>query len=350
MTTATPSRLLNTSEVRRLAAADVFKGIFVVNSLIKKTDKNGRPYWEIVVSDTFGNINAKIWSDAGWWDRSTTELENKPDMLSESQITDLRGRTVGITGRVSDYRGQLQFSFNAISLLNQNKYQPSGYVAHSDVPRHELEEGLDAMIGRCGEPIRSFLERVFSGDRREAFIEAPAAVSNHHAYASGLLEHTLMVTESARSIAAAYRDVYQSMDMDIVTAGALLHDLGKIESYAMSPMPEMTLAGAVLDHIALGYAACDRLAEEAGLPEAVRRHIGHIMLSHHGQKEFGSPVLPATPEALVVSAADELDFRLFCWKDATRDLAANQNISAYHFAAQRRFWKVSPNREDSGEG
>ena len=83
-----------------------------------------------------------------------------------------------------------------------------------------------------------------------------------------------------------------------------------------------------------------KLAGEAGLPDCVRTHLGHIMLSHHGQKEFGSPVLPSTPEALIVSMADELDFRLFCWRDATRDLAPNQEISAFHFAAQRRFWRV----------
>jgi 3'-5' exoribonuclease len=136
-----------------------------------------------------------------------------------------------------------------------------------------------------------------------------------------------------------YRDAYPSLDVDVVVAGALLHDLGKIYSYSMSPIPEITLPGAVLDHIAIGYSSFEKLAEQANLPPELRLHIGHIMLSHHGQKEFGSPVLPATLEALIVSAADELDFRLFCWKDAVKDLSPGQNISAFHFAAQRRFWR-----------
>jgi 3'-5' exoribonuclease len=107
----------------------------------------------------------------------------------------------------------------------------------------------------------------------------------------------------------------------------------------MSPAPEITIQGAVLDHIALGYAEFSRLAEEANLPPDIAVQIGHIILSHHGQKQFGSPVLPATLEALIVASADELDFRLFCWRNATADMTPGQSISAFNFAADRRFWR-----------
>lgn len=347
--TTTPSRLYNTVEVRRLGAAEIFKGIFVVNALVKKTDKNGKPYWEITVSDQHGVLGAKIWSDAGWWDRSTRELEAKPDMLSEEQVNALKGRAVGITGKVADFRGQLQYNFNAISLLNQDKFPPAQYVPHSEIPLPVLVQRLEVLIDACGREVGDFLRFVFGGERGKAFRDAPAAVANHHAYAHGLLEHSLTVTESAKSIASTYQAIYPSLDVDVVVAGALLHDLGKIDAYSMSPVPEITLPGAVLDHIALGYASFVRLAEEAGLSPELRLQIGHIMLSHHGQKEFGSPVLPATLEALVVSAADELDFRLFCWKDAVKDLLPNQDISSFHFAAQRRFWRVREPERSDGE-
>lgn len=340
MTSTPPSRLLNTSEVRRLNAADTFKGIFVVNVIIKKTDKNGKPYWEITVSDQHGILNARVWADAGWWDRSTAELETKPDILSESAVCELKGKTVGITGRVSDYKGQTQFSFNAISLLNQEKFPATQYIPHSGIPLPVLSQRLDSIIDSCGEEMRAFLRMVFSGERGRMFRDAPAAVSNHHAYAHGLLEHSITVTDSARAMASTYLNLYPTLDMDVVTAGALLHDLGKIEAYTMSPVPEITLQGAVLDHIALGYASFMKLAEEANLNSHITTQIAHILLSHHGQKEFGSPVLPATLEALIVSAADELDFRLFCWGDAVKDLLPGQNISQFHFAAQRRFWRV----------
>lgn len=347
--TQTPQAKLQTSaDVKRLASADMFKGIFVVNALTRKTDKNGKTYWEILVSDQHGTLSAKVWSDAGWWDRSTPELEAKPDMLAESAIEGLKGKAVGVTGKVSDYRGQLQYNFSAISLLNQEKFPPTQYIPHSEIPLPVLTQRLEGMIASCRQEIQTFLRFVFSGETGREFRDAPAAVSNHHAYAHGLLEHTLTVTESARAMAALYRDVYPSLDVDVVVAGALLHDLGKIDSYTMSPIPEITLPGAVLDHIALGYARFEKLADEAKLDRALRLQIGHIMLSHHGQKEFGSPVLPSTQEALIVAAADELDFRLFCWKDAIKDMLPGQEMSAFHFAAQRRFWRVHPPEEING--
>lgn len=347
---STTSRLLNSSEVKRLAAGDTFKGIFVVNSLNRKIDKNGRFYWDMTVSDQNGSVAGKVWSDAGWMDRSTPELENKPALLSDPDKASLRGRTVGITGKTSDYKGQLQYSFNAISLLNQDRYSPTKYMASSDIPAPILTQRFEDLIAGCRDDIRALLEHIFSGERGRAFKDLPAAVANHHAYSHGLLEHTVTVTEAAKALAESYKRVYPDIDVDIAVAGALLHDIGKVESYVMAPVPEVTLDGAVLDHIALGYAIYVRAAEETKLCESTRRHLAHILLSHHGQKEFGSPVLPATPEALIVSSSDELDFRLCCWKDSMKELPDKQVISAFHFSAQRRFWKADRGSDGSVSG
>ncbi|MDR1650429.1 MAG: HD domain-containing protein [Synergistaceae bacterium] len=333
------AKLLKTSDVRQLASGETFKGIFAVNSLQRKTDKNGKPYWDIIVSDQRGALAAKIWSDAAWWDRSDPELSARPAPLSESKINELRGLVLGITGKTVDYRGQVQYNFNALSLLDQEKYPVCDLISHSDVPLSVLESRLEALIEACSPVIRDFLKFVFEEPIGKAYKESPAAVTNHHAYAHGLLEHSVTLTEAARSLAAHYKNAYPDIDVSIVIAGALLHDIGKAASYSMSPVPEITLEGAVLDHIAIGYAQFARLAGEAKLPSQTAIHIGHILLSHHGHKEFGSPVLPATPEALIVASSDELDFKIFCWKDATAEMPAGQSISAFHHAAGRRFWK-----------
>lgn len=337
---AAPQRLMNTHEVKNLPSGETFKGIYIVTNSNKKTDKNGRPYWEMTVSDKQGSMPGKVWSDAGWWDRSTSELEAKPDLLSDAQISSIRGCTVGITGKVAEFRGQNQYNFNAISLLNQERFPPTKYLASSEIPLPVLSERFDALVDGCRPEIADFLRHIFDGERGKLFRDLPAAVANHHAYAHGLIEHTVSVAEGARTIAREYRATYPSIDVDVAVAGALLHDIGKIKSYRMAPVPEVTIDGAVLDHIAIGYADFVQAAEEYGLSDDLRLAIGHIMLSHHGQKEFGSPVLPATPEALIVAAADELDFRLFCWKDSIRGMADDQEISAFHFAAQRRFWRA----------
>ena len=339
MTTVIQTKLLKSSEARALQAGETFKGIFVVNSIIRKTDKNGKNYWEITVSDETGQLNAKVWSDAGWLDRSTPELESRPSLLSEAQIMEIRGHVVGITGKTVDFKGHVQHNFNGISLLDQTKYPPSRFVAHSDIPLPVLKSRFDDLIDGCGEEIRDFLRFVFDSPRTHAFSDAPAAVTNHHAYAHGLLEHTVTLSEAARVMAEHYKTVYPTLDISITVAGALLHDLGKIMSYSMSPTPEMTLHGVVHDHIALGYAEFVKLAEESKLSPEATAQIGHIILSHHGQREFGSPVVPLTLEALIVAAADALDFLLFCWNDATSDMPRGQAISAFNYAAQRRFWR-----------
>lgn len=337
---AQQSKLMSSSDIRRMPAGENFKGIFIVNSLTRKTGKNGRTYWELTVSDQQGSLSAKVWPDAGWLDRSTPELEQRPEVMAEERISSVKGCTIGVSGKTSDYRGQIQYSFSSISLLDQDKYSPARFIKSSELPVQDLAKRFEALVASCRPEIQGLLKSIFCGERWKLFRFLPAAVSNHHVYAHGLLEHTVTVAEAARSIAASYRTVYPSIDIDLVVAGALLHDIGKVEAYVMAPAPEVTIAGAVLDHIALGYAIYTRAAQDSGLSDEVYIHLGHIMLSHHGQKEFGSPVLPATLEALIVSAADELDFRMACWKDSVKDLMGDQQISAFHFAAQRRFWRV----------
>ena len=347
MTNPVQSKLLKTSDARALSAGESYKGIYIMSGIQKKTDKNGKTFWDISVSDDRGTLNAKVWSDAGWVDRSNPDPESKPGFLAESEIASLRGRVIGVNGKTVDFRGQVQHNFNTITLLDEVKFPPSNYVTHSEIPLEILDSRFDDLIGKCSPEIRDFLRFVFDGPRLKAFREAPAAVANHHAYASGLLEHSVSVTEAALAIANHYRDIYPSVNISLVIAGALLHDLGKTSAYALSPVPEITVQGAVLDHIAIGFAEFSRLAREAGLSQDISVQIGHIILSHHGQKQFGSPVLPATLEALIVASADELDFRLFCWNDATSDMAPGQSVSAFHFATERRFWR--PRGDDASQ-
>ncbi len=334
----TVNALLTSQEIRKLTAGDTFKGIFVVSNLLRKGDKNGKYYWEIAVSDAQGTLDAKVWGDAGWLDRSNAELETKPEPLSMESIISLKGKTLGVTGKVSDYRGQNQYSFSALSLLNQEKFPPAKYVAHSPISQDVLVARYESLLAACAGQIGDFVRFVYSGERWKTFRDWPAAVSHHHAYANGLLEHSVSVAQLAKSMADVYSDPDTTLDVSIVIAGALLHDLGKLESYSMQPIPDITLDGAVHDHVAIGYARLIQLAAEFGLDAQTTTHLGHILLSHHGQKEFGSPVLPATPEAIIVSYADGLDFHLFCWKDAVKDMLPGQQMSLFHYGAQRRFW------------
>lgn len=332
------NKLQNIAEMRKLAPGSAFKAILVVTSLFQKNDKNGKPYYEITACDSTGAIEAKIWSDAAWFDKSGDDLAAPASPMAAVETQELVGKTMGIDGKTAEFRGNLQFNFNKLTLLNQANFPPAQYLPRSPFPINELEERYDEMVSSCRPEIADILRAIFSGGLWNSFRDLPAAISHHHAYANGLLEHTLAVTDCAKSMAEAMGRSGYEVDVDVVVAGALLHDLGKLESYRMGAIPEITLEGAVLDHVALGYSRFMELAGKLDVPHGLKLHLAHILLSHHGLREYGSPVVPATPEALIVSSADELDFKIFCWRESVKDLSEDQYVSQWHPATGRRFW------------
>lgn len=338
---------LTTMEIRRLAPGRDFKATAAAVSVKARFDKNRRPFWEMTIMDARGALEAKIWKDARWWDArdgqktavEPTELDMQDDLLNSP---------VGVIGSVAEFKGRPQYQFSEIYLLDRGRYPLSLFLERSPVPVEEMESELRSLVDECGEPVRGFLRKVFEGPFWDAFRDAPAAVSHHHAYVHGLLEHTLSVTRGARAVAEAYKEGGADVDLDIVTAGGLLHDIGKLDAYSLDPFPTVTVPGTVIDHIPLGYARFVKLAEAYGLEPETALALGHILVSHHGRREYGSPALPATPEALIVSSADELDFVMYCWQSAPDSPGGESGVSEYHPSAQRRFWK-RPATGDKGE-
>lgn len=340
------------AEVRSLAPESKFSAVGLVTELKEKRDRNDKAYWIITLMDKSGSVDAHIWGNAQWWDyRNGPAARTEVREPSESPLVEaLKGQSIGVTGQTSEFKGKVQYSFNQIFLVDQNDetYRPSNFIRAAGVAIDKLQADFRELLDNCGGEAGEFLRFVFEPDGAcwEAFQTLPAAVSHHHAYLHGLLEHTLGVARLARSMALSYQGLPVAPDVDVVTAGAYLHDLGKIDTYLLTPAPAMTLDGTVTDHIARGYARFCVLAEQFGLSPLTRTLLGHIVLSHHGQKEYGSPVLPATPEALVVAAADNLDFQLNCWHQAVELLDGGDDpdraISDFDFSTQRRFWKWRP--------
>lgn len=320
-----------------MKSGDKFKTVGVLASARLKRDKNNQPYWDLTIVDASGTLYARAWSDSKWWDIRDGEKK----ALTQNDLEGLSSvsrQPVGVFGVVTKYKQRLQYHINQIYLLDSDKYPPESFIEKSPVPLEQMEADFWAIVNECGDPLRTFLHTLFSEDLWEQFKIAPAAVKNHHAYVHGLLEHTLDVTKSARAIGFIYLNKGLNVDMDVLTAGALLHDIGKLGAYSIDLAPQITLYGAVIDHIPLGYSMFMDFARKYDLDENITLAIGHIIVSHHGKKEYGSPVLPSTPEALIVSAADELDFLIYCWDSAYP--ADELSLSEYNGPAQRRFWKT----------
>ena len=331
--------------IRNLSEGDTFRSRVAALEVVQKLGKNGKPYWEMRLMDITGILDVKVWNNGKWHvlrenlEEGSENRWREQDPLEEDFGIHCKGKALGIMGKVQTYKGQNQYTLSSVFILDESEYPLSQFVPSSSVSLEDLEGRFQALLTSCSEPIKGFLEYVFSGDRWERFKNWPAAVSHHHAYVHGLLEHTLGVTQNAVALAETYFALGVSLERDLVLAGSLLHDLGKLQAYTLTPLPEMTVAGNVHDHIALGFVELQRLSEEYHLEERLAQHLGHILLSHHGKKEFGSPVMPATVEALIVAAADNLDFQIFCGLDAVESMAEHEEISEWNRVLERRFWK-----------
>lgn len=335
------------TEVMALKADEKFNSVALITEIRERKDKNNKSYWTLSLMDKSATIECKVWGNSQWWDYRENLKTPIEDPSSNPLVQSIKGKTVGVTGTVSEYRGKPQYTLNQIFLVNQDRpeYHPSAFVKSSDYDLTELVASFRELIENCGGEPGDFLRFVFDTEKPlwKNFQIFPAAVNHHHAYMHGLIEHTCGVANLARHMALSYAGHHTPPDVDIVTAGACLHDLGKLDTYLLSPGPAMTLCGTVIDHVARGYARFCELAKEFGLSSLTTTHLGHILLSHHGQKEYGSPVLPATKEALIVAAADNLDFLLACHDNATALLPGGENpdeaITDWDYSAGRRFWK-----------
>lgn len=204
-------------------------------------------------------------------------------------------------------------------------------MATRDLTAAQMEADLRELVAtvQCGH-LRSLLEGVFSGETWQRFRTAPAAKHYHHAHPHGLLEHCLSVAQGVSAMAATFGGI----DRDVAVAGALLHDIGKLDAYAYTedgecPI-EMTDLGKLQGEIPLGYYRIRRAIDDVpGFPPATATSLLHIILAHHGQLEHGSPVVPCTREATLVHMIDNLGGRLGSFDRIERDLPDGAAWSAF---------------------
>jgi len=250
------------------------------------TTRAGSPMLHVTLADRSGTI-AGVYFDV-------------PNQALDSLA---RAKGVEVTGRVGEFKGQLQVSIERIAsvrLLDHTDLLP---VAKR--PLEEMTAELDALLASIQDPhLSRLLESIF-GDAQtyQAFIQSPAAKRYHHACVGGLLEHTLAV---ARLVGVAC-ELYAELDPDLALTLALLHDLGKIRAY--DPITfEITDAGALWAHLYISAREVERHIDGLpGFPKELRLRVVHALLAHHGRLENGSPVLPMTLEAIVLHDADKLD-------------------------------------------
>ncbi len=282
---------MKTPYVADLTPGTRLETTFLVQSKERKTASTGKPYLDLELRDASGVIRAKVWD----CDRLDQDFEVEDFVL--------------VQGHVEAYRGTSQIVVNAIRRCADQEIDPRDYFPRSSREPEEMYAELVGRLERMPEgPLRTLLLAVIQDPEIAAkFKFAPAAMSYHHAYLGGLLEHVLSLIRLGEQIS----DHYGWLRRDLVLAGLVLHDLGKIEELNYLRSFRYTTRGQLVGHIALALGIVrEKLRAIPDFPHALRDQIEHIILSHHGKLEFGSPREPMFPEALVVHYLDDLDSKL----------------------------------------
>jgi 3'-5' exoribonuclease len=311
--------------IRDLKEGESFQGFLLAQEATYKVSSKGSEYLELKLSDASGDLKAFL------WDLRAVEGD------LEAIRTDAFLRVKGV---VTSYNGRLQFRLDKIRFAADAEIADfSAFFPVSARPVPEMLAEMDGFIRSVKDPwIHRLLTGFFVEDEtlRAAFARAPAAKSMHHAYLGGLLEHTLSVLGIADRACTHYRD----LNRDLVMAGVLLHDVGKTSELSYQRSFGYTDAGNLLGHIAMEAEWVSRAIEKIpAFPEELRLQILHIVLSHHGRLEFGSPVLPKTPEALLVHYLDDLDGKLEVMVKAIQDEVVGDPWSPYSRALDRMIYR-----------
>ena len=304
---------------------EFISGVFVITQAQQFQAKNG-PFWRLSLQDASGNIDGKVWSP-----------------LAQDFSEFATGALYAVEGKSSLYKDKVELSLSSITYLPEEALvgiDLGDFVAVSPYPVDQMVTELRELFSKniSHPPLMRFFESLMGDEGFYAkFVQAPAAKAMHHAYAGGLLEHTLSICRLSMSIA----DNYPHVDRQILLTGALCHDLGKIWELTSGLSIDYTDEGRLVGHISLGLERITPYMQGAGLEKEYILHIQHLILSHHGAYEFGAPRLPATAEAFILHFADNIDAKLQQVAQALDDDANGPHWSSFVRGLDRQVYQAS---------
>ncbi len=319
--------------VNEIAPGQKVEGLFCVSSKALRTTKAGSPFVSLTLSDKSGQIEARIWDNAN-------ELAQGFE----------KGDIVLVEAEAVEFNGQCQLKVMKVDLADEVAVDPAHFLPVSSCDLERAWRTCKEAMKEVKDVTLSMLLREIFGDKKiiHAFRHAPAAKKMHHAYIGGLLEHTANLIDLTRLVLKKYHH----LQSDLLLSACLLHDLGKIKELSWQRPPiEYTDEGRLLGHIGIGIEMIERACVALGIDAGNERILAlkHIVLSHHGQKEFGSPVLPMTEEAMVFHMLDDLDAKLnfISGLKEMRGEHEDWGWSDYQHLFERYFF-LPPTKKDNG--
>jgi len=307
------------TRVQDLKAGVLVEGTFLVTQKEIRQKKSGGDYLYLTLRDKTGSVTAFMWDG----------FESLAGGLAP-------GGYLRIHGLVQKYNNRVQLVLRKAEIVPEQQVDKADFLPATTFDVRALWGGIEARIAAMSDPhLKRLLQVMFSDPAvRETFLKAPAAKTLHHSCIGGLIEHT----HSLMKLADLMSGYYTNLDRDLLAAGAILHDFGKIWELSSEGTFDYTREGRLVGHIVMTAQHIDRLA--LGIPDfpaTLRNNLVHMILSHHGEYEFGSPKKPKLREALVLAHLDSLDSHL---KGFEEDLQGSENGSAYSDILQRYIFET----------
>lgn len=290
---------------------DHISDVYLCKSHSSAVSKNGKPYDNVMLQDKTGTISAKIW---------------EPDSSGIDSFEPMD--YVCVTGEVVLFQNAPQLNIKRVRVADAGEYDPSDYLPVTDKDVDEMYRELMTYMAKVRNPFLQQLIQKYFGDPKfeKAFKEHSAAKTIHHSFVGGLLEHTLSVVK----ICDYFTVLYPYLNADLLLTSAAFHDVGKLKEISSFPENDYTDDGQLLGHIMMGAElvgyGCRTIK---GFPRRLQSELQHCILAHHGQLEYGSPKLPALPEALALALADNADAKLESMRELIRNAGDQQGWLGY---------------------
>jgi len=311
--------------INEIEPGELIDDVYMITEPILRSTTRGDLYMAMFLSDKTGRLDGRMWQ------ATETVYKSLP-----------KPGFVHIEGRSELYQNKLQIVVNNISVIDASKVAIEDFLARTDRDVGQMFDEVKRIVGRVKNPQLKALVGEFLADDElmGKFRDCPGAMKIHHDYLGGLLEHT----HDMLQVAVAILPLYEQVQADLVLAGIFLHDIGKTEELSYDMAFSYTDSGQLLGHITQSLLMLNRKADALAakgtkIDQTVLDALGHIILSHHGEYEFGSPKLPATPEAFMVYYIDDLDAKINQVIAAIDSEQSDSNWTGWKNALQTKLYR-----------
>jgi 3'-5' exoribonuclease len=308
--------------VKDLTADQVITGFFLVHEKEVRNTNTGKPYLRMELGDRSGSVEARMWEQF----EILAKTVNRDDFIK-------------VQARVEIYRNRPQLSLQQLRLARPDEIDIADFLAHTPFDIEDLYRQVLSDAEGIKNPWLQRLTLIILQDPQIAsrYKRAPAAKVMHHAYIGGLLEHVVSLCGLAKLTALHYPE----LDVDLLLTAAILHDVGKLDELCYERSVAYTTEGQLLGHIVMELETVAKAMDEIeGFPAKLKAVVQHILISHHGEYEFGSPKLPMIREALVFHYLDDLDSKMAAVRAAMAVESGEEQWSAYSGALGRKFLRL----------